>query len=118
ALWVSAAARQPAAVDDQIFLPDRSSVEEAFEDLARARRVARLRGEGGAGRVRGHALVRHRAPRVVLGCRLGEPHVAGIAGELPALARLCDRVAVADLAARRVDPVGAALPLGDQLLVE
>ena len=55
---------------------------------------------------------------MVLRRGLGEPHVAGIAGKLPALARPRDRVAVADLAARRVDQVGAAFHLGDQLLVE
>ncbi len=42
---------------------------------------------------------------------LREPHVARIARELAALERRGDRVAVAQLAARRVDQVGAALEL-------
>ena len=49
---------------------------------------------------------------------LREPDVAGIAGKLAALKRPGNRVAVADLAARRVDEIGAALHLRDHLFVE
>ena len=49
---------------------------------------------------------------------LWEPDVAGVPGKLAALERPRDRVAVADLAARGVDDVGAALHLGDQGVVE
>ena len=49
---------------------------------------------------------------------LGEPHVAGVAGELAAFEGPDDRVAIADLAARGVHEIGAALHLGEQLVVE
>jgi len=52
-------------------------------------------------------VVRHRAPRVVLGRRLREPDVAGVAGQLAAAQRRRDGLAVADLAARGVDNVRA-----------
>src|SRR4029077_12397987 len=96
----------------------RAPAEEALEDLARAGRVAGLRGEARAGGVRRHALVGHRSPRVVPGRRLREPHVARVAGQPPALACARDGVAIADLPARGVDQVGAPLHLADQLLVE
>src|ERR1700683_4608468 len=64
------------------------------------------------------AVVGHRAPRVVARRWLGEPDVAGVACELAALARRDDRVAVADLAARGVDQIGAPLHLRQQLRVE
>ena len=50
--------------------------------------------------------------------RLRKPDVARVTGELPALERPHDGVAVADLAARRVDEVGAALHRADQRVVE
>ena len=68
--------------------------------------------------MRRHAVPRHRAPRVVRRGRLGIPDVAGVAGELAALARPHDRVAIADLAARGVHEVCAALHRADQLVVE
>ncbi len=68
--------------------------------------------------MRGHAMVRHRAPRVIPGRRLGEPDIACVAGELAALQRPGDRVPVADLAPGGVDDVGAALHGRDQLIVE
>ena len=43
AVAVRAGAGEMAALDDQIFVADRPAFEEAFEDLARARGVARLR---------------------------------------------------------------------------
>ena len=90
----------------------------AFEDLARAGGVARLRRQRGAGDVRRHAVMRHGAPGMVLRRRLREPDVAGIARELAALQRADDGVAVADLAARGVHEIGAALHHADQLVVE
>ena len=50
--------------------------------------------------------------------RLREPHVARVSGELAALQRPHDGVAIADFAARGVHDVGAALHLGDELVVE
>src|SRR3979409_597192 len=49
--------------------------------------------------------------------RLREPDVTGIAGELSALERANDGIAIADLAARGVHEVGAALHLRDQCIV-
>ena len=46
--------------------------------------------------------------------RLREPDVARIAGELAAFERAHDGIAIADLAARRVHEIGAALHLADQ----
>src|SRR6185436_20968370 len=73
------------ALDDQIFVADRPSFEEAFEDLARARGIARLGRQRAARNVRSHSVMRHGSPHMVARRRLGEPHVAGIAGELTAL---------------------------------
>src|ERR1700691_2048303 len=84
---VGARAGELAAVDDEIFLPDRSALEPAFENLARARRVARLRRERGAGNVGRHAVVRHGAPRMVLRRRLRETHVSRVSGKLAAFER-------------------------------
>ena len=50
--------------------------------------------------------------------RLREPHIACVAGELPALERPRDRVAIADLASRCVHDIRAALHLRDQGIVE
>src|ERR671914_2250275 len=55
--------------------------------------------------MRRHAMVRHRPPRVIRRWRLREPHIAGIPGELSALKRPHNRVAVTDLATGR-DSVG------------
>jgi hypothetical protein len=55
--------------------------------------------------MRGHAVVRHRPPRVVGRCQLREPHIAGVPGELPALQRVDDGVTVDDLAAGSVDQI-------------
>jgi len=60
----------------------------------------------------------HRPPGMVLRGGLGEPDIARVARELARLARARDRIAVADLAACRVDEVGAALHLADQVGVE
>jgi len=50
--------------------------------------------------------------------RLREPDVTGITGELSTLERTNDGIAIADLAARGVHEVGAALHLRDQCIVE
>ena len=84
-------------------------VEIALEDLAGAGGVARLRRQRAAGDMRRHAVMGHGAPWMILGRRLREPDVAGIACELAALEGAHDGVAVADLAAGRVHDVAAAL---------
>ena len=98
AIRMCARARQLAAVNDKIFVPNRSLLEPAFENLARAGGVTRLRRKRGPGNVRRHAVVGHRAPRVILRRRLREPDVSGVARELSAFERPHDRVAIADLA--------------------
>src|ERR1700728_2250311 len=115
---MGAGAGELATVHDQVFLTDRLTTEIALQDLADACGVASLRGEACAGGVRCHALIGHRAPRVVLWRGLGKPHVARIPGELSALARPRDCLAVADLAAGSVDEVGTALHLAEHLRVE
>jgi len=55
---------------------------------------------------------------VVARRRLREPHVAGIARQLPAFERCGDGVAVDDLPARRVHQIGAALHPADHRRVE
>jgi hypothetical protein len=75
-------AREPSTVDDQVFLADRPAVKPALEDLASSCGVARLGGQARAGGVRGHAVMGHRAPRMIPRWRLGKPHVARVAREL------------------------------------
>src|SRR5216683_7980477 len=75
---VSARSGELAALDDQVLLADRPVLKPAFEDLAGARGVACLRRQRRPGDVRGHAMVRHRAPRVIPGRRLGEPDITGV----------------------------------------
>src|SRR5664279_5674366 len=115
---MGAGAGELAAIDDQVLLADRALVEPAFEDLARTGGVARLRRQRGAGYVRRHAVVGHCPPGMVLWRWLGEPDVAGVAGKLTRAERGGDVVAVGDLAARRVDEIGAALHRVDQPGVE
>ena len=55
---------------------------------------------------------------MILGRRLREPDVTCVPGELAALARRRDRVAIADLPAGRVHEIGAALHAADHLGVE
>ncbi len=45
AVRVSAGARERAAIDDQVFLADRTAVKPALQDLAHSGRVAGLRGQ-------------------------------------------------------------------------
>ncbi len=94
------------------------SLEPALQDLADPRRVASLGREGRARHVRRHAVMRHGPPRVVRRCRLGEPDVTGVPGQLSALEGADDGVAVADLAPGRVDDVRPALHRADQGVVE
>src|SRR6185312_5116780 len=102
---MGADAGELAFVDDQVLGANRLLGEIALEDLARARGVAGLCRERASRDMRGHAVMRHGAPGMVLWRRLREPDVAGIARELPALQRADDGVAVADLAAGRVHDV-------------
>src|ERR671915_8643 len=96
AVGVCAGAGECTGLDDQVLLADRAAVEPALEDLADSRRVARLGRQRRAGGVRGHAVVGHRPPGMVLRSGLGEPDVARVAGELTALERPHHRVAIAD----------------------
>jgi hypothetical protein len=91
---------------------------EAFENLARAGGVARLRRQRGAGNVRRHAVMRHGPPRMVFRRRLRKPHIAGIAGELAAFQRANNGVAIADLGAGGIHQIGAALHASEHLIVE
>ncbi len=90
AVGMRAGARELAALHDQVLVADRPVLEEAFQDLARARRVARLRRERGARDVRRHAVMRHGPPWMILrrglrGTRR-RPH-SRRAGRFPAPAR-------------------------------
>src|ERR1700732_2215579 len=97
-----AGARELAFVDDQILVADRSSLEIALEDFARASRVARLRGERCPGDMRRHPVMRHGAPRMIVRRRLREPYIARISRELAALQRPDNCIAVADFSARGI----------------
>ena len=118
AVGVRAGAGQLAAVHDQVFLADRA----ACRTSTRGSRACRLRSgpgqtgwcprcgascRGGASCATGgpwaRAVETTRRLHIRRAARSGRPH---------------DRVAIADLAARRVDEIGAGLHLGDQLLVE
>ena len=107
-----------ATVDDQILVSDRSTLKPAFEDFARAGSIPSLRGQRRAGDVRGHAVVRHAPPSMIVRRWLREPDIPGIAGEMAALEGADNRIAVADLGARCVHDVGATLHLRDELVVE
>src|SRR5215831_16920851 len=93
---------QLTSVDNDIFLPDGALVEPALQNFPHARRIARLRRECGACRVRRHAMMRHGPPWMVLRCRLREPYISSITREFPALQRPNNGVAVANLATRCV----------------
>src|SRR6266516_1908214 len=118
AVGMSAGARERAAIDDQVFLADRTTLKPALQDLAHSGRIAGLRGQGRPRHVWRHPVVGHRPPGVIPRSRLREPDITGIAGKLAAFQCPRDRVAVADLAAGGVDDVGAALHLGDEGVVE
>jgi hypothetical protein len=55
---------------------------------------------------------------VILRRGLREPHIAGVTGELAALERTHNRIAIGDLAAGGVDEIAAALHLADHLVDE
>src|ERR1700683_1620121 len=99
---MSTRAGQLTAVDDQILIADRTLVEPALKDLTRPRRIACLRRQRSTGDVRRHAVMRHRAPWMILRRRLREPHVAGVTCQLSGPERGRDVIAVADLAACRI----------------
>src|SRR5271166_1399469 len=118
AVGMRARSGELAAVDDEIFITDRSALEPAFENLACPRCVPRLRRKRSSGDVGRHAMVRHGPPGMVLRRWLGEPHVSGVAAKLAAFESTDDAVAIADLAAGGVHEIGAALHLGEELIVE
>src|SRR5215207_2645337 len=66
AVGVGAGAGQLAAVDDQVLVRDRAVVEPALEDLAGAGGVAGLGRQAGARGVRGHTVVGHGPPGMIL----------------------------------------------------
>jgi hypothetical protein len=110
-------------VDDNVGRFLRLAAQVILKDALDAIRIARLRVEGRA-RVMGHHAIAaskrvlRRAPDVVLRRRLHVPHVARVAGQLPALERLRDRVLVADRAARGVHEPGAPLEVLEELGVD
>lgn len=118
AVGMGAGTGKLAAVDDQIFLTDRTALEPAFENFARSGRVTGLRRQGSPRRMRGHAMMRHRPPGMVRRRRLRIPDIAGIPGQLPALQCANYGIAITNPAARRVHQIGAALHLADQGIVE
>ena len=63
-------------------------------------------------------MVGHRTPRVVSRCRLREPDVTGVSGELSAFECSHDGISVADLPPGGVDYVSASLHRRDELVVE
>src|SRR5260221_173764 len=89
-----------AALDDQVLLADRPVLEPALQDLAGARGVAGLRRQRRTRDMRGHAMMRHAAPRVIPGGGLRKPDITGVARQLPAFQRPDDGIAVADLPPR------------------
>jgi hypothetical protein len=78
---------QLAPIHNEVRLTDGTPLEPALQDFAYPRRVARLRGEAGAGRVRRHAVVRHRPPGMILGRWLREPDIPRVPRQLAALER-------------------------------
>src|SRR5262245_18739390 len=96
-----------AALNDEILVADRLVGEVALQDLSDACRVPCLGRERGAGDMRRHAVMRHGAPGMILGCGLREPDVAGIACELSALQRAHDRIPIAELTAGGIDEISA-----------
>src|ERR1700678_162223 len=118
AVGMRARSGELAAVDDQIFITDRSALEPAFENLACPRRVPGLRRKRSSGDVGRHAMVWHGPPGMVLRRWLGEPHVSGVAAKLAAFESADDGVSIADLAARGGHEVSASLHFGKKLVIE
>jgi hypothetical protein len=110
--------RQRSAVHDQVLIANGTTAEPALKDFAHPGGVARLGRETRPGDMRRHAMVRHRPPGVILRRRLREPDVAGVPGKLSARERPDNGIAVADLAARRIDQVRAAFHRADERVVE
>src|ERR1700750_867188 len=110
--------RKLAARDDQVFIADRPAIEPAFEHLAHTGRIARLCRQCRAGRMRSHAVVRHRTPGMIERRWLWKPYVASIARKLTAFERAHDRITIAYLSARGIDDIGAAFHLADHRVVE
>src|ERR1700722_13384269 len=68
--------------------------------------------------MRRHTVMWHGTPGMVARRRLREPHISRIACELATFERAHDSITIANLAARRVHDVAAALHHADQLVVE
>jgi hypothetical protein len=109
---------QLAAFYNKIFLPDWALLEPGLQDFPHACRIPRLRWKCGACRMGCHAMVRHRPPWMVLRGRFREPHVSCIAREFPVLQGPDNGVPVANLAARCVYDLGAALHGANQCVIE
>ncbi len=111
-------AGQLAALDNQVLVADGAVFEVALQDLTGACGITGLGRQAGAGDVGCHGVVGHGPPRMVRRRWLREPHVACIAGQLAALQRGRNGIAVAQLAACGVDQVGAALEVLQRLGID
>src|SRR5580692_1091847 len=100
---MSASPCELAARDDQILVPNRLTIEPAFQNFTGPCRVTSLRRKRSSRRVRGHAVMRHRAPRMIRRRGLGIPDVARVAGKTAGFECADDRVAIANIAARGID---------------
>lgn len=80
--------------------------------------VAYLSIQGGSGVVRGHGMVGHGPPWVILGGRLGVPYITSVPSELTRLQSLHHGVCVNDLATGGVNKVAALLEVLEHGLVE
>src|SRR5205085_8467255 len=65
AVGMGAGAGEMSALHDEIFLADRTSLQKAFEDFSRSRRVTRLRRQRSSRNMRSHPMVRQRRPRMI-----------------------------------------------------
>src|SRR5208282_6255934 len=98
-------ARELAAIDDEIFVADRPPFEEALEDFPCPGRVSALRRQRCPRNMRRHAVMGHGPPGMILGRRLREPYVAGVACELTAFERPDDCIAITNLGAGGVHEI-------------
>ena len=106
------------SVNYEVLISNGTPLEPTFQYFPGTSSVTCLRRKGRPGRMWRHTMMRHRPPWMVLGRRLWEPHVAGISSQMPTLERIRDSVPIADLAARRIDDIGAPFHLGDERRIE
>lgn len=94
ALYIGSSARELALVDDQILSADGLAGEVAIQYLARSRRVPPLCGQRRSRDVRGHAMLRHGPPWMVLGSGLREPDITRVPGKPPSFERPHDGIPI------------------------